>query len=206
MATAFGTKPGAALAVEVLPHFWETRWFQAGVALLAAALAVGVGALIMRARLRGRLLRLEAKSAREAERARIAQDLHDDLGASLTEISLLANLAAEERQEAGGNDDTLPEIAATAQTLVGALDEIVWAANPRHDTLRSLAEYLTSFAAKFLSPGQNHAAARRSARSARVEPGCRAAAQRLSRRARGAQQRRETFRRERSLAAAAAGE
>lgn len=141
---------GAALAVEVVPHYWETRWFQAGAALLAAAIAVGVGALIMRARLRGRLLRLEAKSAREAERARIAQDLHDDLGASLTEISLLANLAAEERQEAGGQDDTLPEIAATAQTLVGSLDEIVWAANPRYDTLRSLAEYLTSFAGKFL--------------------------------------------------------
>jgi signal transduction histidine kinase len=141
---------GAALAVEVRPHFWETLWFQAAAALLAAAVAVGVGALIMRARLRGRLLRLEAKNAREAERARIAQDLHDDLGASLTEISLLADLAAEERQEAGGEDDTLPEIAATAQNLVGALDEIVWAANPRHDTLRSLAEYLTSFAAKFL--------------------------------------------------------
>src|SRR5262249_33961397 len=89
---------GAALAVEGLPHFWETSWFRAGVALLASALAVGVGALIMRARLRGRLLRLEAQTSRAKERARIAQDLHDDLGASLTEISLLANLAAEDRQ------------------------------------------------------------------------------------------------------------
>lgn len=141
---------GASLAIEVLPHFWETRWFQAGVALLVSALAVAVGALIMRARMRGRLLRLEAKSAREAERARIAQDLHDDLGASLTEISLLANLAAEERRPAADEDDTLPEIAATALTLVSTLDEIVWAANPRQDTLRSLAEYLSSFAAKFL--------------------------------------------------------
>jgi signal transduction histidine kinase len=142
---------GATLAVEVLPHFWETPWFQAGVVLLAAALAVGIGALITRARLRGRLLRLEAQTSREKERARIAQDLHDDLGASLTEISLLANLAAEEREPASQEDDTLPEVASKAQAAVAALDEIVWAVNPRHDTLRSLAEYLAAFGGKFLN-------------------------------------------------------
>jgi signal transduction histidine kinase len=42
-------------------------------------------------------------------------------------------------------------VATKAQALVGALDEIVWAVNPRHDTLRSLAEYLAAFAEKFLS-------------------------------------------------------
>jgi signal transduction histidine kinase/ligand-binding sensor domain-containing protein len=141
---------GAALAVEILPHFWETRWFQVAVALVAAALAVGVGALVTRSRMRGRLLRLAAQTSREKERARIAQDLHDDLGASLTEISLLANLAAEEHQPRVREDDTLAEVAAKAQGLVGALDEIVWAINPRHDTLRSLAEYLAAFGGKFL--------------------------------------------------------
>jgi signal transduction histidine kinase len=141
---------GGALAIQVLPHYWETRWFQTGTALLGTAFAVGVGALIMRARLRGRMLRLEARTSREKERARIAQDLHDDLGASLTEISLLANLAAEERLPGAGDDDTLSDVATKAQALVGALDEIVWAVNPRHDTLRSLAEYLAAFAGKFL--------------------------------------------------------
>jgi signal transduction histidine kinase len=141
---------GAALAIEVLPHFWETRWFRIGMAAIGSALAVAVGAIVMRARLRGRLLRMEAQTSREKERARIAQDLHDDLGASLTEISLLANLAAEERQSSSKEDDTLPEVAAKAQALVGALDEIVWAVNPRHDTLRSLVEYLAAFGGKFL--------------------------------------------------------
>jgi signal transduction histidine kinase/ligand-binding sensor domain-containing protein len=141
---------GASLAIQVFPHYWETRWFQAGTALLVTAFAVGVGALIMRARLRGRMLRLEARTSREKERARIAQDLHDDLGASLTEISLLANLAAEERSSAAVEEDTLSDVATKAQALVGALDEIVWAVNPRHDTFRSLAEYLAAFAGKFL--------------------------------------------------------
>lgn len=141
---------GAALTVEVIPHIWETRWFRVTMALFAAAMAAGIGVLITRARLRARLLALEAQTSREKERARIAQDLHDDLGASLTEISLLANLAAEERKDTADPDDTLPEVAAKAQALVGALDEIVWAVNPRHDTLRSLAEYLAAFGGKFL--------------------------------------------------------
>ena len=141
---------GATLGVEVLPHFWETRWFQLGIALLAGAFAVAIGALVTRARMQAHLARLEAQTSRAKERARIAQDLHDDLGASLTEISLLANLAAEERGPESATDGTLPEVAAKAQALVGALDEIVWAVNPRHDTLRSLAEYLAAFGGKFL--------------------------------------------------------
>ncbi len=142
---------GATLAFRVLPHFWQTLAFQVSVATAAAALAVGIGASISRVKMRGRLLRLELKRSREAERARIAQDLHDDLGASLTEISILANLAAEDRRPSDTNDNALPEIAGKAQALVGALDEIVWAVNPRHDTLGSLAEYLTAFASEFLS-------------------------------------------------------
>jgi signal transduction histidine kinase len=94
--------------------------------------------------------RRRLRGKKNEQRARIAQDLHDDLGASLTEISLLANLAAEERTPAVSEDGTLSEVATKAQALVGALDEIVWAVNPRHDTLRSLAEYLAAFAGKFL--------------------------------------------------------
>ncbi len=138
---------GAALAVHVRPHFWETAWFKIVATVVAALVAVGSGALISRARLRGRLLRLELQTSRETERARIAQDLHDDLGASLTEISLLAHLATEDK---GRGRDPLPEIATKAHDLVGALDEIVWAINPRHDTLASLADYLAAFAAEFL--------------------------------------------------------
>lgn len=138
---------GASLAVNVRPHFWEKAWFRAGTLALAAAAVLGTGWAIAQARLRGRLMRLEVQTGCERERARIAQDLHDDLGASLTEISLLALLAAEEESPAR---DRLPEIAAKARGLVGALDEIVWAANPRHDTLASLADYAAAFATEFL--------------------------------------------------------
>lgn len=135
---------GAELALEVMPHWWETLAFQVLAATAAILAAVGVGWGIARARLRRRLARLEVQQARETERARIARDLHDDLGASLTEISLLASLAAEEARPEPHSRDPLGDIAGKAQVLVTALDEIVWAVNPRHDTVASFVDYLAA--------------------------------------------------------------
>jgi signal transduction histidine kinase len=112
----------------------------------------GIGLMISRARARGRLLRLEAQTARLHERERIAQDLHDDLGANLTEISLIAGLAAEDAAGAA-QQERIPIIAVKARELVSTLDEIVWAVNPRHDTLASFVEYLTASAAELLEAG-----------------------------------------------------
>ncbi len=142
---------GASLAFTVLPHWWQTWWFD----LLAAgggAGAVGAGVLgAARRRLRRRMQQLERQRALERERTRIARDIHDDLGASLTRITLMS-------QSVCGELTALPEAAAevqaictTAREVTRALDEIVWAVNPRHDTLDSLATYLGRFAQQFLS-------------------------------------------------------
>lgn len=141
---------GAAVELIVRPHFWETAPFRIGVALLAVSAAAAVGWAIARERMKRRLLAMELRHAREAERARIARDLHDDLGASLTEISMLAQITAEETH-AASTRAPLGDIAERAHALVGALDEIVWAVNPRHDTLASLADYLSATASDFVS-------------------------------------------------------
>ncbi|HSJ03652.1 MAG: two-component regulator propeller domain-containing protein [Verrucomicrobium sp.] len=139
----------ASVSVHVVPHYWETLWFRTVAILTLIAVACAVGAVLARARLRTRMLQLEAQTSRHRERERIAQDLHDDLGASLTEISLLAGLAAEETK-VEQRRDAMPVIAAKAQELVSTLDEIVWAVNPRHDTLASFVEYVTASAGELL--------------------------------------------------------
>jgi signal transduction histidine kinase len=106
---------------------------------------------VSRRRVHRRLELLERQRALERERARIARDIHDDLGASLTRITMLSQSArgelAGEHQAAADVD----RIYDTAREVTRAMDEIVWAVNPKHDTLDSLVTYLGRFAQHFLS-------------------------------------------------------
>ena len=142
---------GATMAVVVMPHLWETLWFRAAMAVLGAGLAAGVIWSFARSRMNRRLMEIRVEMARQTERMRIARDLHDDLGAQLTEISLLAGLANDASVDPRYKQDVLPEISAKAHDLACTLDEVVWAVNPRHDTVNSLADYLAAFAAEFLA-------------------------------------------------------
>jgi signal transduction histidine kinase len=94
---------------------------------------------------------VERQHALEAERSRIARDLHDDLGSSLTEISVLASTG--QRPEAGetSHPNLFRAIAGKARSLISALDVIVWAVDPDDNSLQSLADYLTSYTEEFLS-------------------------------------------------------
>jgi signal transduction histidine kinase len=87
----------------------------------------------------------------ERERARIARDIHDDLGASLTHITLLSQSARGELEEGHTAAGDMDQIYTTARELTRAMDEIVWAVNPKHDTLESLMAYLARFAQNFLT-------------------------------------------------------
>ena len=139
----------ARISVVIKPHFWETAWFYLLVGAFIVMSAVGTGWLAARSRMKSRIQSLKIRNAREGERSRIARDLHDDLGASLTEISILAALAAEDA-ETGPLQPALDQLSVKAKHVVGSLDEIVWAVNPREDTLRSLVDYLAAFAREFL--------------------------------------------------------
>lgn len=79
------------------------------------------------------------------ERARIARDIHDDLGAALTEIALLADVDTNGVSEASTGTD-LRIIAGRARSALLSLEEIVWAVEPGNDNLRRLADYLCSLA------------------------------------------------------------
>lgn len=143
---------GASARFSVRPQLWQTRWFQA----LAVVALLGSVGWIMRAasvrRLRRKLRRLEEQHAIEKERTRIAQDIHDELGANLTRIALLTEVGHQHRDNPAEVAADLGKISTTAREAVRAMDAIVWAVNPRNDSLDHFANYVSQFAEEFLRP------------------------------------------------------
>jgi signal transduction histidine kinase len=94
--------------------------------------------------------RVEHQREMEQERARIAHDLHDELGSGITEIGMLAARAKSASAPDEKRNRYLDEMGGKAREMVTALDEIVWAMNPAHDSLASLVSYLCLYADHFL--------------------------------------------------------
>lgn len=132
----------AALAFEILSPFWRRGWFLAS-AFLATVL---LGYALHRYRVR-KTLELERV------RTRIAADLHDDIGSNLTQIAILSEVAnsqlREEHTEAG---DLLSSIAQISRESVSSMSDIVWAINPKRDSLLDLARRMKRFANEVLTP------------------------------------------------------
>lgn len=135
------------LVFTVQPHVYQTVWFL----LLVGAGAVGSVVVVVRriaaAKYRRQLAQLEQQNAIERDRARIAKDIHDDVGAGLTQITLLTELARREPERVGKH---LERISGSARQLTRAMDEIVWAVDPQHDTLDGLMDYICAYAEDYL--------------------------------------------------------
>ncbi len=93
----------------------------------------------------------EQRRAVELERVRVAQDLHDELGTGLTQVSLLGELVKNPVVSAECKQGYLEQLTDAARSLVTGLDEIVWAVNPKNDSVASLANYYELFAQRFLN-------------------------------------------------------
>lgn len=145
---------GATLAFTVRPFLRDTWWFRAGLLLAFTSAIFAVARFLAGRRVQARLRALEQQAAVERERARIARDIHDDLGSRLTKIALLGGLATRERTEPEKVGRRLQEISDTARQLLKSLDETVWAVNSRNDNLPQLVNYLGQFAAKFLATAE----------------------------------------------------
>jgi signal transduction histidine kinase/ligand-binding sensor domain-containing protein len=139
------------VSLVVTPFFWQTLWFNAGMLALFAVVVVAIVRYVSFRRLRLKLRALEKQAALDKERSRIARDIHDDLGGSLTQIKLLFELAQRKRMEPDKVDILGREGLATTRQLISSMDEIVWAVNPRNDSLSHLIDYLGQFGIEFLA-------------------------------------------------------
>ena len=139
----------AEFAFTLAPHFWQTWPFFAACTAGIIGLAAGIQAY--RLRVQRRILRLEQEAALQGERARIAKDLHDDLGATLTGMALQVDVAKRNARQPEVLETQLDNIARSTRGLVEKMRETVWAVNPECDTLESLVDHLCQFAENFLS-------------------------------------------------------
>ena len=142
---------GCALVFMVEPPFWRTWWFltAATVALLGAIVAVVH--YFSTQKLQRQLETLRQHEALEKERARIARDIHDQLGASLTQVSLLGELVESDKDFPDEVAGHARQISQTARDTSRALDEIVWTVNPSNDTLEGLVNYVCKYAQEYLA-------------------------------------------------------
>lgn len=156
LATHFGLlirDPGD-IAILRPPPFWTTARLLAAVGVLAAVGALfATWSVMLRRRVSQQTEIIRDNVRREAvweERSRIAQDIHDDVGAALTQISLLGEIG----RRAGASPETmsgqLGKVVAKSRDAVRALDEIVWTVNPVNDSLERAASYFCQTAQDLL--------------------------------------------------------
>jgi len=123
--------------------FWTRPLYWGLVSTLAAALVAGIIISLYRRRNRLRMRALRLKNALAEDRARIARDMHDDLG---TRISVLTMSGALVRRHFETDPATslahLDRMDAAARNLVAAMDDLVWSVDPSNDTLEDFGNFL----------------------------------------------------------------
>ncbi|HML84738.1 MAG TPA: histidine kinase, partial [Bacteroidales bacterium] len=123
------------LEVEVEPAYWQTIWFQVVIMVVIIFIVALIVRQIQRVRYMNRIALLEAADSVNRERLRIARDMHDDIGAGLTRISMLSRFINRDRVADEKITLKLNEVGEIADHLVDEMGEIIWAMNPKNDSL-----------------------------------------------------------------------
>jgi signal transduction histidine kinase len=130
----------AEVELRVLAPVWQRSWFVALLGFLAAVVIYGLHHVRV-----ARLFELERI------RGRIATDLHDDVGASLSQIAVLSDVATSEVSRLGLVPDAqrlyepLARIGAVSRELIDSMSDLVWAISPRKDRLGNLTQRMREF-------------------------------------------------------------
>lgn len=132
----------AAISITIIPPFWQRWWFYG-----LCALSTG---LIIYAIYR---YRIDQLLKQQAIRNKIAQDLHDNVGSTLSSISVYSQVAKiyQEQERKPDLQQTLEKISDTAGEMISEMNDIVWAINPRHDSMDTILQRMESFARPLLA-------------------------------------------------------
>jgi signal transduction histidine kinase len=130
-------------------YFWQTGWFQ--IALSSFCVLV----VLISVRLVAQLaVHRKERWLLERERARIARDIHDDLGSLMTQLVLHGEVAQSELPADSATRLQLDRICEEARIVLSTMDEILWAVNPKRDTFRDFTSYVCGYAQEFLKSTQ----------------------------------------------------
>jgi len=132
----------ASVGVFVPQPFWKTPWFWSLAVVAIIVMIIGASRYFVWHRIRREMVRLKQQRVLEQERLRIAHDIHDDLGARITQISLLSAMAQENPDFPEKARADFDRVSKMSRELVSALYETVWAVNPENDNLDALGNYL----------------------------------------------------------------
>lgn len=128
-------------------YFWQTLWFQ-----VVFFSVLGVFAVIIFSLAAQLALHRKQRWLLKRERARIAMDVHDDIGSRMTHLVLNGEVAKDEIPADSKARARVEQICEEARGVLSSIDEILWALNPRRDTLQDFADYVCDYTQKFLAP------------------------------------------------------
>jgi len=126
--------------------WWKTKWFYLLCGLLIGGVLYGL--------YRFRISQLQKLYS---IRTKISQDLHDEVGATLTSISFLSEVASNQNQtgdKAAGQ--TLHKIGDYSRDMIGEMNDIVWAINPTNDKFEKITDRIRDFASPLLAAKNIH--------------------------------------------------
>ena len=129
------------LAIRIIPPFWKQWWFYVLCALVVAGIVYGIYRY-----------RINELVKRQAIRNKIAQDLHDSVGSTLSSISVYSQVAKIQQEKGNQPElkDVLQKISTTSTDMISEMNDIVWAINPSNDSMEKIVSRMESFARPLL--------------------------------------------------------
>jgi signal transduction histidine kinase len=139
------------LPILVRQHWWKSGLFQWTSGFLMTVLAIGSGVFVARRRAARQIARMKAETALAAERARIARDMHDEVGGKLARLAMLGDLALTGRSGDEATKTRVASLTRGVREVAAELEQVIWSLNPKQDRIDNLVRHIYQYAEEFFS-------------------------------------------------------